>query len=184
MRSGSSPHGGRNFLMNFQPVYGTGANPAWGATIGSEIRLRMPAITAGRIVVLTTRYHHSGWMTVHLCFVILEQRSEQRNWHYEGITSDSYFKRYAPACIISTDRLDTATCTHTLLSTDVHIRTYHVRYTLRSLHCFSVVSCPHPSDSALNGILTCIEETRESCTKLDCSHINGKKKCVEHLTWK
>ncbi|KAJ4438121.1 hypothetical protein ANN_14060 [Periplaneta americana] len=53
----------------------------------------------------------------------------------------------------STDRLDTATCTHTLLSTDVHIRTDHVRYTLRYLHCFSVVSCPHPSDSALNGIL-------------------------------
>ncbi|KAJ4428652.1 hypothetical protein ANN_25645 [Periplaneta americana] len=52
-----------------------------------------------------------------------------------------------------TDRLDTATCTHTLLSTDVHIRTDHVRYTLRYLHCFSVVSCPHPSDSALNGIL-------------------------------
>ncbi|KAJ4437733.1 hypothetical protein ANN_17879 [Periplaneta americana] len=53
-----------------------------------------------------------------------------------------------------TDRLDTATCTHTLLSTGVHIRTDHVRYTLRYLHCFSVVSCPHPSDSALNGILT------------------------------
>ncbi|KAJ4442529.1 hypothetical protein ANN_04116 [Periplaneta americana] len=52
----------------------------------------------------------------------------------------------------TTDRLDTATCTHTLLSTDVHIRTDHVRYTLRYLHCFSVVSCPHPSDSALNGI--------------------------------
>ncbi|KAJ4426823.1 hypothetical protein ANN_26622 [Periplaneta americana] len=52
-----------------------------------------------------------------------------------------------------TDRLDTATCTHTLLSSDVHIRTDHVRYTLRYLHCFSVVSCPHPSDSALNGIL-------------------------------
>ncbi|KAJ4444529.1 hypothetical protein ANN_06323 [Periplaneta americana] len=52
-----------------------------------------------------------------------------------------------------TDRLDTAPCTHTLLSTDVHIRTDHVRYTLRYLHCFSVVSCPHPSDSALNGIL-------------------------------
>ncbi|KAJ4434235.1 hypothetical protein ANN_22783 [Periplaneta americana] len=52
-----------------------------------------------------------------------------------------------------TDRLDTATCTHTLLSTDVHIRTDHVRYTLRYLHCFNVVSCPHPSDSALNGIL-------------------------------
>ncbi|KAJ4434688.1 hypothetical protein ANN_23256 [Periplaneta americana] len=44
-------------------------------------------------------------------------------------------------------------CTHTLLSTDVHIRTDHVRYTLRYLHCFSVVSCPDPSDSALNGIL-------------------------------
>ncbi|KAJ4440344.1 hypothetical protein ANN_08483 [Periplaneta americana] len=52
-----------------------------------------------------------------------------------------------------TDRLDTATCTHTLLSTDVYIRTDHVRYTLRYLHCFSVISCPHPSDSALNGIL-------------------------------
>ncbi|KAJ4431638.1 hypothetical protein ANN_20237 [Periplaneta americana] len=55
---------------------------------------------------------------------------------------------------IGTDRLDTATCAHTLLSTDVHIRTDHVRYTLRYLHCFSVVSCPHPSDSALNGILS------------------------------
>ncbi|KAJ4440943.1 hypothetical protein ANN_10792 [Periplaneta americana] len=53
-----------------------------------------------------------------------------------------------------TDRLDTATCTHTLLSTDVHIRTDHVRYTLRYLHCFSLVSCPHPSYSALNAILT------------------------------
>ncbi|KAJ4441594.1 hypothetical protein ANN_11450 [Periplaneta americana] len=40
----------------------------WGATIGSEIRLRMPAITAGGIIVLTTRYLHSGWMIVHLCF--------------------------------------------------------------------------------------------------------------------
>ncbi|KAJ4428110.1 hypothetical protein ANN_24124 [Periplaneta americana] len=49
-----------------------------------------------------------------------------------------------------TDRLDTATCTHTLLSTDVHIRTDHVRYTLRYLHCFSVDSYPHSSDSALN----------------------------------
>ncbi|KAJ4439092.1 hypothetical protein ANN_15049 [Periplaneta americana] len=55
--------------------------------------------------------------------------------------------------LLTTDRLDTATCTHTLLSTDVHIRTDHVRYTLRYLHCFSVVSCPHPSNSALNGIL-------------------------------
>ncbi|KAJ4441619.1 hypothetical protein ANN_11475 [Periplaneta americana] len=53
----------------------------------------------------------------------------------------------------STERLDAATCTHTLLSTDVHIRTDHVRYTLRYLHCFSVVSCPHPSDNTLNGIL-------------------------------
>ncbi|KAJ4435850.1 hypothetical protein ANN_18469 [Periplaneta americana] len=58
--------------------------------------------------------------------------------------------RYNP-----TDRLDTASCTHTLLSADVHIRTDHVRYTLRYMHCFSVVSCPHPSDSALNGILIC-----------------------------
>ncbi|KAJ4435073.1 hypothetical protein ANN_23647 [Periplaneta americana] len=59
------------------------------------------------------------------------------------------------ACLVEpwTDRLDTATCTHTLLSTDVHIRTDHVRYTLRYLHCCSVVSCSHPSDSALNGIL-------------------------------
>ncbi|KAJ4428277.1 hypothetical protein ANN_24294 [Periplaneta americana] len=40
--------------------------------------------------------------------------------------------------------------THTLLCTDVHIRTDHVRYTLRHLHYFSVVSCPHPSDSVLN----------------------------------
>ncbi|KAJ4435684.1 hypothetical protein ANN_18300 [Periplaneta americana] len=54
---------------------------------------------------------------------------------------------------LRTDRLDTATCTHTLLSTDVHIKTDYVRYTLRYLHCFSVVSCPYPSDSALNGIL-------------------------------
>ncbi|KAJ4441821.1 hypothetical protein ANN_11680 [Periplaneta americana] len=54
---------------------------------------------------------------------------------------------------LGTDRLDIATCIHTLLSTDVHIRTDHVRYTLRYLHCFSVVSCPHPSDSALTGIL-------------------------------
>ncbi|KAJ4430082.1 hypothetical protein ANN_22291 [Periplaneta americana] len=42
---------------------------------------------------------------------------------------------------------------HILLSTDVHIRTDHVRYTLRYLHCFSVVSCLHTSDSTLNGIL-------------------------------
>ncbi|KAJ4445956.1 hypothetical protein ANN_12642 [Periplaneta americana] len=58
-----------------------------------------------------------------------------------------------PYNMVRTDPLDTATCTHILLSTDVHIRTDHVRYTLRYLHCFSVVSCPHPSDSALNGIL-------------------------------
>ncbi|KAJ4446612.1 hypothetical protein ANN_13309 [Periplaneta americana] len=32
-------------------------------------------------------------------------------------------------------------------------QTDYVRYTLRYLHCFRVVSCPHPSDSALNGIL-------------------------------
>ncbi|KAJ4446273.1 hypothetical protein ANN_12967 [Periplaneta americana] len=42
----------------------------------------------------------------------------------------------------------------TLLWTfNTHIRTDHVRYTLRYLHCFSVVSCPHTSDSALNKIL-------------------------------
>ncbi|KAJ4431314.1 hypothetical protein ANN_19911 [Periplaneta americana] len=52
-----------------------------------------------------------------------------------------------------TDRLDTATCTHTLLSTDVYVRTDHVRYTLRYLHCFSVVTYPYASDSALNIIL-------------------------------
>ncbi|KAJ4441269.1 hypothetical protein ANN_11123 [Periplaneta americana] len=51
---------------------------------------------------------------------------------------------------VRTERLDTAICTHTLLSTNVHIRTDHVRYTLCYLHCFSVVSYPHPSDSALN----------------------------------
>ncbi|KAJ4447930.1 hypothetical protein ANN_09939 [Periplaneta americana] len=58
-----------------------------------------------------------------------------------------------PASLTWTDRLGTATCTHTLLSTDVHIRTDHISYTLRHLHFFSVVSRPHPSDSALNGIL-------------------------------
>ncbi|KAJ4447810.1 hypothetical protein ANN_09818 [Periplaneta americana] len=58
------------------------------------------------------------------------------------------------ALLAKTDRLYTATCTHTLLPKDVHIRTDHVRYTLRYLHCFIVVSCPHPSDSALNGILS------------------------------
>ncbi|KAJ4441903.1 hypothetical protein ANN_11763 [Periplaneta americana] len=64
-----------------------------------------------------------------------------------------------------TDRLDTATCTHTLLSIDVHIRTDHVRYTLRYLHCFSVVSCLHPSDSALNGILGIAFATTEESFK-------------------
>ncbi|KAJ4450544.1 hypothetical protein ANN_01971 [Periplaneta americana] len=67
--------------------------------------------------------------------------------------SSDWRREEASADRTATDRLDTATCTHTLLSTDVHIRTDHVRYTLRYLHCFSVVSCPHPSDSALNGIL-------------------------------
>ncbi|KAJ4449549.1 hypothetical protein ANN_00951 [Periplaneta americana] len=32
----------------------------------NEIRLRIPAITAGEIIVLTTRYLHPGWMIVHL----------------------------------------------------------------------------------------------------------------------
>ncbi|KAJ4437859.1 hypothetical protein ANN_13798 [Periplaneta americana] len=63
-------------------------------------------------------------------------------------------KRNAGRQKTRTDRLDTATFTPTLLSTDVHIRTDHVRYTLRYLHCYSVVSCPHPSDSALNGIIS------------------------------
>ncbi|KAJ4446951.1 hypothetical protein ANN_13653 [Periplaneta americana] len=46
----------------------------------------------------------------------------------------------AMSLIARTDRLDTVTCTHTLLSADVHIRTDHVRYTLRYLHCFSAIS--------------------------------------------
>ncbi|KAJ4435543.1 hypothetical protein ANN_18159 [Periplaneta americana] len=69
-------------------------------------------------------------------------------WRRHTLSAENSFNR------IRTDRLDTATCTHTLLSTDVHIRTDHVRYTLRYLHCLSVVSCPHPSDSALNGMLS------------------------------
>ncbi|KAJ4444272.1 hypothetical protein ANN_06064 [Periplaneta americana] len=75
---------------------------------------------------------------------------------------------------IRTDRLDTATCTHTLLSTDVHIRTDHVRYTLRYLHCFSVVSCPHPSDSALNGIgLLIYHFNSEMFRIIKCLELNG-----------
>ncbi|KAJ4447242.1 hypothetical protein ANN_09246 [Periplaneta americana] len=72
--------------------------------------------------------------------------------------------------LIKTDRLDTATCTHTLLSTDVHIGTDHVRYTFRYLHCFSVVSCPHPSGSALNGILlsTIVSRAVASWSKASC----------------
>ncbi|KAJ4449599.1 hypothetical protein ANN_01002 [Periplaneta americana] len=33
----------------------------------AKIRFRKPAITAGEIIVLTTRYLHTGWMIVHLC---------------------------------------------------------------------------------------------------------------------
>ncbi|KAJ4431399.1 hypothetical protein ANN_19996 [Periplaneta americana] len=75
--------------------------------------------------------------------------------HFENIACDHVLEANDVIICqyIVTDRLDTATCTHSLLSTDVHIRTDHVRYTLRYLHCFSVVFCPHPSDSALNGIL-------------------------------
>ncbi|KAJ4448088.1 hypothetical protein ANN_10100 [Periplaneta americana] len=69
-----------------------------------------------------------------------------------GLWAGCLLRGYLPRYNL-TDRLDTATCTHTLLSTDVHIRIDHVRYTLRYLHCFSVVSCIHPSDCALNGIL-------------------------------
>ncbi|KAJ4432470.1 hypothetical protein ANN_21089 [Periplaneta americana] len=73
-----------------------------------------------------------------------------------------------------TDRLDTATCTHTLLSTDVHIRTDHVRYTFRYLR--SVVSCPHSSDSALNGILRTKHNIRYSVSMSSqstvlCNHL-------------
>ncbi|KAJ4426126.1 hypothetical protein ANN_26935 [Periplaneta americana] len=67
---------------------------------------------------------------------------------WDGCLLRGYLSRYN-----LTDRLDTATCTYTLLSTDVHMRTDHVRYTLRFLHSFSVVSCSQPSNSALNGIL-------------------------------
>ncbi|KAJ4443784.1 hypothetical protein ANN_05562 [Periplaneta americana] len=60
------------YFKNMSRMYGIGAHPAswctWGATISSEIRLRKPAITARGIVVLTTRYLHSGWMIVHDCF--------------------------------------------------------------------------------------------------------------------
>ncbi|KAJ4437766.1 hypothetical protein ANN_13704 [Periplaneta americana] len=52
-------------------------------------------------------------------------------WNSRGkmIWADvSYLARYN-----LTDRLDNATCTHTLLSTDMHISTDHVRYTLRYL---------------------------------------------------
>ncbi|KAJ4446762.1 hypothetical protein ANN_13459 [Periplaneta americana] len=82
-----------------------------------------------------------------------------------------------------TDRLYTATYTHrpTLLSTDVHIRTDHVRYTLRYLHCFSVVSCPHPSDSAFIGILPrhrCRQE--EMCVKtLKLRHDGLLNGCID-----
>ncbi|KAJ4452255.1 hypothetical protein ANN_03773 [Periplaneta americana] len=34
----------------------------------AKIRFRKPPITAGGIIVLITRYLHSGWMIVHLCF--------------------------------------------------------------------------------------------------------------------
>ncbi|KAJ4433548.1 hypothetical protein ANN_15857 [Periplaneta americana] len=45
-----------------------GNEPPGSLKASSEIRLRIPAITAGGIIVLTTRYLHSGWMIVHLCF--------------------------------------------------------------------------------------------------------------------
>ncbi|KAJ4428372.1 hypothetical protein ANN_24391 [Periplaneta americana] len=73
MRAGSSPHGRRNFLMKFRPVYGTGAHPAssciCGATIGSENSVLETSYNGKEgNIVLTTRYRHSDWMIVHLCF--------------------------------------------------------------------------------------------------------------------
>lgn len=47
---------GRNFLMTFQPVYGTYVHPAlwWilGATISSKILVQKPAITIAHIILL------------------------------------------------------------------------------------------------------------------------------------
>ncbi|KAJ4434153.1 hypothetical protein ANN_16473 [Periplaneta americana] len=105
-------------------------------------------------------------------------------WRTAGNSNIEILQRYQSKTLRSivtapwTDRLDTATCTHTLLSTDVHIRTDHVRYTLRYLHCFSVVSCPHPSDSALNGILLEHIKTLEKIQKraLKCCRKNSPLK--------
>ncbi|KAJ4432643.1 hypothetical protein ANN_21266 [Periplaneta americana] len=60
----------------------------------------MPAITAGGIIVLTTRYLHSGWMIVHLCFGI-SQKSELVNTIGEVVSSLWEFRiwcPYAEAC--------------------------------------------------------------------------------------
>ena len=61
--------GERNFLREFQPVYGTGANPAswgiWEATIDRESLLRRPAIIAGAGDVLTLRPLYTSSVIFH-----------------------------------------------------------------------------------------------------------------------
>ncbi|KAJ4435026.1 hypothetical protein ANN_23599 [Periplaneta americana] len=58
----------------------------------------------------------------------------------------------------------------------VHIRTDHVRYTLHYLRCFSVVTCPHPSDSALNGILRIISVMLPKSKQVSFSLADGVKR--------
>ncbi|KAJ4441029.1 hypothetical protein ANN_10878 [Periplaneta americana] len=48
----------------------------------------MPAITAGGIIVLTTRYLHSGWMIVHLCFDMLERLVDVLRRKINGVSVD------------------------------------------------------------------------------------------------
>ncbi|KAJ4436595.1 hypothetical protein ANN_16628 [Periplaneta americana] len=66
-------------------------------------------------------------------------------WFNKGVSE--MCPKVSVKCVIvplQTDRLDTATCTHTLLSTDVHIRTDHVRYTLRYTSHENMTTFPHP----------------------------------------
>ncbi|XP_069688308.1 farnesyl pyrophosphate synthase-like [Periplaneta americana] len=63
----------------------------------------------------------------------MEQRSERRNWHYEGTTSDPYFKRYAPACVISVLPELSCACA-AQLHTGTAVRASPLLSTLPTLH--------------------------------------------------
>ncbi|KAJ4440106.1 hypothetical protein ANN_08239 [Periplaneta americana] len=68
MRAGSSPHGERNFGQCMGPVPTQHRDALEELRQVAKIRFRKPAITGGGIIVLTTRYLHTGWMIVHLYF--------------------------------------------------------------------------------------------------------------------